>query len=57
MPIKKTYQNPKITILIILAPEVINTAKKIIFKNIENVNINNISLKKTLDPDIKNRRI
>ena len=29
-----------------LAPEIINTTKKIIFKNIKNANLNNISLKK-----------
>ena len=46
MLIKKTYRNPKITILIILVSEVIDTAKEIILKNIKNANLNNISLKK-----------
>ena len=40
-----------------LAPGVIDTTKKIIPRNIKNVNLNNISLKKTLDPGIKSKRI
>ena len=42
--IRKTYQNPEITILIILVFGVIDTAKEIIPKNTEDVNLNNISL-------------
>ena len=44
-------------ILIKLAPGVIDTAKKIIPRNIEDANLNNISLKKTLNLGIKSRRI
>ena len=44
--VRKIYQNPEITILIVLAPEVINTAKKIIPRNIKDANLNNISIKK-----------
>ena len=45
IPIKKTYRNPKTMTLIILAPGIINIAEEIISGNIENANLNNISLK------------